>query len=361
MNTTENAAAIRSLEYPCGDPPSVGDAREIAPGVLWIRMPMPFRLDHINLWALRDGNGWAVVDTGLSTVDTAKAWSTLLGAAGPLRGERITRVLVTHMHPDHIGMAGWITRRFDCRLWMTRLEYLQCRVLMGDTVREAPEDGVRFYRKAGWSDDDIESYRARFGSFGKMIHPLPDSYRRVQDGEHIAIGDHQWQVVVGRGHSPEHACFYCPDLALMISGDQVLPRISSNVSVFPIEPEADPLGEWLASHAKITREVPDDVIVLPAHNEPFRGLHPRLEHLTDGHLRGLERLRERLAEPRRAVDVFPALFARPINDAQLMSLATGESMAHLNYLVQRGQARVEMRDGIAWYRRDGAGQEAAPQ
>ena len=223
MSSVESTEPAR-LEYPCGNPPPVGAVREIAPGVLWIRMPMPFRLDHVNLWAVRDGTGWAVVDTGLSTVETAVAWNTILGPSGPLRGERVTRVLVTHMHPDHVGMAGWITRRFDCRLWMTRLEYLHCRVLMGDTVREAPEDGVRFYRKAGWGDEDIESYRARFGSFGKMIHQLPDSYRRVHDGERFAIGDHQWQVVIGRGHSPEHACYYCPDLALMISGDQVLPR-----------------------------------------------------------------------------------------------------------------------------------------
>ena len=351
----EDAAATGALEYPCGSPPPVGGASEIAPGVLWIRMPMPFRLDHVNIWALRDGKGWAVVDTGLNTVETAKAWNSLLVPSGPLRGERVTRILVTHMHPDHVGMAGWISRRFDCRLWMTRLEYLNCRVLMADTVREAPEDGVRFYRQAGWSDDDLESYRARFGSFGKMIHPLPDSYRRVQDGERFTIGDRQWQVVVGKGHSLEHACYYCPDLAVMISGDQVLPRISSNVSVYPIEPDADPLAEWLASLAKIKREVPGDVLVMPAHNEPFRGLHERLDQLAAGHMRGLERLRAFLREPRRAVDVFPALFARPIQDAHLLSLATGESVAHLNYLARRGEARVEVKDGIAWYRSDGTG------
>ncbi len=352
---------MTTLVYPCGEPPEAAQTREIAPGVLWIRMPMPFALDHINLWAIRDGDaadadaGWAIVDTGLQTLDTATAWRKLLAPSGALAGQRVTRVLVTHMHPDHIGMAGWMTRRFDCRLWMTRLEYLNCRVLAADTGREAPEDGVRFYRQAGWSEDDLENYRARFGGFGKMIHQLPDSYQRLQDGQRLQIGAHEWQVVVGKGHSPEHACFHCPALGLFISGDQVLPKISSNVSVFPTEPEADPLGDWLASIAKIKREVPDEVLVLPAHNDPFKGLHARLDHLSGGHERGLGRLRAALHEPRRAVDVFGSLFARNItSEPQLLGLATGESQAHLNYLVQRGEVTVNVTEGVAWYLLAGA-------
>ncbi len=168
----------------------------------------------------------------------------------------MTRVIVTHMHPDHIGMAGWITRKFGCRLWITRLEYLMCRVLSADTGREAPEDALRFYRAAGWDQDALDTYQSRFGGFGKALHALPDSFRRLTDGEEIAIGDHVWRVVVGNGHSPEHACLYCPALKLMISGDQVLPRISSNVSVFPTEPDGDPLRDWLTSLARIKTRVP---------------------------------------------------------------------------------------------------------
>jgi glyoxylase-like metal-dependent hydrolase (beta-lactamase superfamily II) len=282
----------------------------------------------------------------------ANAWRTLLGASGPLGSRPVTRVLVTHMHPDHIGMAGWLTRRYDCRLWMTRLEYLQCRVLAADTGREAPEDGVRFFRRAGWTDEDIDTYRARFGGFGKMIHRLPDSYRRLVDGETVRIGANDWRIVIGRGHSPEHACLYCPALDLLISGDQVLPKISSNTSVHPTEPDADPLAEWLESIETIRAEVPDDVLVMPAHNEPFRGLHARLDHLERGQMRALERLREALKEPKRAVDVFGALFARPIgSEPNLLSLATGEAIACINYLLRRGEAVVDrLENGVAWYR-----------
>ncbi|MEX3815576.1 MBL fold metallo-hydrolase [Paraburkholderia sp. BR13439] len=341
------------LHYPCGEAPAAGTVSEIAPGVLWLRMPMPLALNHINLWALRDGNGWAVVDTGLQTSDTAAAWHKLFADGGALAQVRLTRVFATHMHPDHIGMAGWLTRKFDCRLWMTRMEYLMCRVLAADTGRAAPDDGVRFYRQAGWDDDAVELYRMRFGGFGKFVHAFPDSFRRLSDGETLNIGEHSWRVVTGNGHSPEHACFYCAESKLLISGDQVLPRISSNVSVFPTEPNANPMEDWLASLDKLQQMIPDDVLVLAAHNEPFRGLHERLDSLRRSHHATLDRLRQALVQPKRAVDVFPQLFSRPISSGEpgLLGMATGESIAHLNYLLRRGEAEMELRsDGCAWYR-----------
>jgi len=339
------------LIYPFEAPPEAGKTLEVAPGVVWMRLSLPMSLNHINVWGLEDQDGWAVVDTGMRNEDTLAAWRGLFHSTAEKRP--LTRVLVTHMHPDHVGMAGWLTRKFNCRLWMTRQEYLHCRVLAADTGREAPDDAIAFCRRAGWSDSAIENYRARFGNFGKYIHALPDSYRRMQDGEDIRIGKHTWRVVVGTGHSPEHACLYCPELKLLISGDQVLPRISSNVSVHPTEPDANPMHDWLTSLAKLRREVPDDVLVLPSHNDCFRGLHARLDYLAISQQRSLERLLKTLKEPRRVVDVFTTLFGRRIDetDAGLLNLATGESLACLNYLLHRGQVQRELDDaGVAFYR-----------
>jgi glyoxylase-like metal-dependent hydrolase (beta-lactamase superfamily II) len=338
-----------ALTYPMKSAPLPGQALEVAPGVHWLRMNLPLALNHINLWALEDGDGWTLVDTGMQTEEIAAAWRTVI--SGPMADRAVKRVICTHMHPDHIGMAGWLTRRFGCPLWTSRLEYLTCRTLVADTGREAPADAIRFYRAAGWDADAIEHYKTRFGSFGKMVYALPDSYRRIADGDEFLIGGRAWQVVVGRGHSPEHVCLYCPELRILICGDQVLPKITSNVSVFPIEPDADPLTDWLESLAAIRLRVRDDVLVLPSHNEPFHGLHARIEQLIQGHEQALLRLIQALSERKTAADIFGILFRRRV-DGELLTMATGESVAHLNCLIRRGHATRTVDDaGVAWYER----------
>jgi glyoxylase-like metal-dependent hydrolase (beta-lactamase superfamily II) len=349
-SSDEPASATAGLTYPFAAAPQPGYALSVAPGLMWLRMPLPFSgLDHINLWALEEASGWTLIDSGMQTPDTAAYWQQAF--AGPLARRPATRVICTHMHPDHVGMAGWLTRQYDCRLWMTRLEYLTCRVLVADTGREAPADGLRFYHAAGWDADALAAYEARFGAFGKAVYTLPDSYRRIVDGEELLIGGRTWRAVIGRGHSPEHLCLHSAELRVLISGDQVLPRITSNVSVFPTEPEANPLQEWLESLASIAQRVPDDVLVLPAHNEPFHGLHARLAALINGHEQRLANMHEELSTPRRAIDVFGVLFRRRVG-ADMLIMATGESVAHLNCLIARKLAVRELDPaGIAWYRR----------
>lgn len=341
----------QDLQYPFRQRPDPGEALTVRPGIHWLRMPMPFVLNHINLWVLEGPDGWTVIDTGLRTVDVAAAWNNLLAPEGALGGRRVARVVVTHMHPDHVGMAGWLTRRFDCPFHMTRLEYLNCRVMVADTGREAPPDGLRFYARAGWSERDLDHYRMRFGEFGKMIHPLPDSFERLTDGQVLRLDHNDWEVIVARGHSPEHACLYCRELDVLISGDQILPKITSNTSVYPIEPSADPIGDWLTSIEDIRRRVPDSVLVLPAHNDPFLGLHLRLQQLHDSTLLAMGRVRQALTEPRRVIDLVREVFPSPIaNNPTQLGLATGETIAHLNYLSRQGHVRVERREDADWYR-----------
>jgi glyoxylase-like metal-dependent hydrolase (beta-lactamase superfamily II) len=341
------AVTTAQVRYPVEGEPGIGDgsAKEVAPGVLWLRMPLRGPLRWINVWALGDHEGWTIVDTGIQSPETIDAWQQAFGRV--LLGRPVKRVLATHMHPDHCGVAGWLTERFGVRLWMSRLEYLTCRLMAADTGRQAPPEGIGFYRAAGWDVAAIERYQAKFGRFGETIYPLPGAYRRICDAEVLQIGSHNWAVVVGSGHSPEHACLYCAELKLLISGDQVLPKISSNVSVYPVEPDADPLADWLTSLTALKLRVPDDVLVLPAHNTPFLGLHARVDQLHAHHHRGLVRLQERLVTRRRVVDVFETLFSRPIAD-ETLGMATGEAVAHLNYLRSLDRAIRETDEEGIW-------------
>lgn len=338
------------LDYPLEGVPDVGDTMEILPGLHWVRMPLPFSLKWINLWLIDDGEpGWTIVDTGIPLDETRDAWRQIFEKK--LAGRPVWRIIVTHMHPDHSGNAGWLSRKFPgAGLWMTQLEYLTCRMLVADTGRDAPQAGIDFYNAAGWTQAQVGNYRERFGEFGRAVSQMPDSYRRLRDGGTIRLGGHDWQAIIGRGHSPEHCCLYSEALNVMISGDQLLPRISSNVSVHPTEPLANPLADWIASCEKLRDMVPEDVLVLPAHNEPFHGAHKRLDHLVKGHEAALKRLKQRLEEaPRRVVDVFPAVFGRAIGD-DVLSMATGEALAHLRCLIERGEAGVERDgDGVDWY------------
>jgi glyoxylase-like metal-dependent hydrolase (beta-lactamase superfamily II) len=321
---------------------------------------VPGSLNHINLWILDDpgfpasagtgepeAGGVAIVDTGLNIPAAREAWDALF--AGPLAGRPVTRIICTHFHPDHLGLAGWLTERFGVRLWMTRGEWLFGRMLTAD-IRDAPPPEAKAYqRAAGWSEARIAEEAAKgWGRFAAMVSPMPLGIVRMQEGDEIGLGARRWRVVIGSGHSPEHACLLDEAGKLLIAGDQVLPRITSNVSLSLSEPEADPLGEWLASIAKL-RQLPDDLLVLPSHGEPFYGLHARLDALDGGHRGRLDALHVHLAEPRRALDCFTILFGRQIDDGSL-GLATGEAMAHLRRLEVEGRAVREARDGVLWFR-----------
>ena len=333
--------------YEAADYPAPGEVREIATDVYWVRMPMPGRLDHINVWILRDYDGWTIVDTGLNREDIRDLWEGIFEQH--LEGKPVTRVFSTHLHGDHTGLAGWLVSRWDIELWMSRTDFFMCKLMAADGPSDIPEDALRFYHRAGFSEQRLSEYRARFGSFGASISPLPTGFHRVSDGDYIDIGGREWRVVVGRGHAPEHVCLYCPELKTLIGGDQVLPRITPNVSVNPSEPLANPLKDWLTSCVHLRDVLPSNLLVLPAHQRLYYGLHERLTALIHHHETALSRLYDLCSEPKRAVDVFPAVFNSTITDATFF-MATGESIAHINCALDRRMIAVEEhKDGVAWY------------
>jgi glyoxylase-like metal-dependent hydrolase (beta-lactamase superfamily II) len=322
---------------------------QVADGVFWIRMPIGGRLDSINVWLLRDYDGWTVVDTGIFGENVQKLWQAIFD--NHLEGLPIKRVIATHLHTDHTGNAGWICRQWGCELWMSQSDFYMCKVMAADGPSDVPDDAIKFYRRAGFDEDRLDRYRSRFGQFGANIAPLPAGYRRITDGQYIDVGGREWRSVIGYGHAPEHVCLYCPELKLIIGGDQILPRITPNVSVQPSEPYANPLKDWINSCIHFRELLPPNLLVLPAHESLYEGVHERLTALIDWHEVALEKLYDLCDTPKRAVDVFPALFKNEIQEWTFFP-ATGESIAHLHCAQERRMLTVEEDEhGVAWWRR----------
>ena len=321
-------------DYPFDGQPNAGETIEVVPSVHWLRMPLPFKLDHINLWLLDDDDGWTIVDTGIATDEVKENWKRIDNRY--FQNKPAKRVIVTHFHPDHVGLAGWLSERFGVPMWMPLTEWALGRMLSLDTAETIGDNYHKFYRAAGFDDSMTEMIKARVGRYSELISPIPSTFTRVADDDEINIGGRRWRVIVGTGHAPEHACLYCQELGVLISGDQILPRISPNISVLSHEPDADPLRQFLSSLEKF-RPLPHDTLVLPSHDWPFHGLQGRVDDLVQHHLERLEETFACCHQPATGVDVLRRLFDRELDNHQVF-FAIGESLAHLHYLV--GEDRV---------------------
>ena len=327
------------LHYPLGETlPQPGEALDLAPGLRWVRMGLPFALDHINLWLLRDRidgrEGWTIVDCGIASDDTRANWEKVF--AERLDGLPVLRVMATHFHPDHLGLAHWLTEKWNCRLWMSATDFNLARLASSSTVGMGGASAADFFGSHGLTDpESLEKIRARADYYPKMVPNVPASYRRLMDGTTVDIGGRTWRCIAGYGHAPEHISLFCEDAKLLISGDMVLPRISTNVSVVDVEPEADPLNLYLDSLARYL-ELPADTLVLPSHGKPFTGLHQRVDQLREHHD---ERLADVMtactAAPAHAAGLLNVLFKRKL-DLHQTTFAMGEAIAHLHALAADG-------------------------
>jgi glyoxylase-like metal-dependent hydrolase (beta-lactamase superfamily II) len=346
---TKDALESR-LHYPQGAAlPEPGRALVVAPGVKWIRMTLPFALDHINLWLLRDQidgvEGWTVVDCCIARDEAKAQWEQVF--ANELDGLPVLRVLVTHMHPDHIGLADWLCEKWQVMLWASATDYNAARIASQSTTGFGGESAMVFFGAHGMTDpDDLEKIRQRTGYYPNLVPSVPRHYRRIMDGQRVRIGGRNWRCISGYGHAPEHIALYCADIQTLISGDMVLPRISTNVSVYDVEPEGDPLALFLESLDRYL-PLPADTLVLPSHGKPFTGLHERIQQLKDHHRDRLAEVHEACQQaPSSAMDMIPVLFTRAL-DLHQTTFAMGEAVAHLHRLWFDGQLKRERcADGI---------------
>ncbi|HEU4924750.1 MAG TPA: MBL fold metallo-hydrolase [Burkholderiales bacterium] len=335
-----------SLEYPFPEIPAPGRTVEVAPGMHWLSMPLPFKLDHINLWLIEEEEGanagWTVVDTGIGNAETRALWEKILGKT------HVKRVVLTHYHPDHAGNAAWLCERYGAELWTTQGEYLTAHAVRTASAGYTPDAVLAVFRKNGLDEERAARMRGPRNRYADLVPDFPHSYRRIIEGDEITLGKHRWRAIVGHGHAPEHLSLYCQELNTVIAGDMLLSTISTNVSVWSIDPEGDPLRLFLDSVARY-RELPEDVLVLPSHGKPFRGAHRRVEELQKHHESRLGELVRSLEKPQSAAELLGVLFRRPLDTHQTF-FAMGEAIAHLHYLYYAGRAkRAQGKDGIMRY------------
>ena len=342
---------MSSLDYPFAELPAPGTTLEVAPGVRWLRMPLPFQLDHINLWLLEDRNEkgpcWTIVDTGIGNTATRQLWEQIFSTV--LKNSSVKRIIVTHYHPDHAGNAAWLCERFGVELWMTQAEYLTAHAVRTAGAGYTGEAVLEVFRKNGLEEERRAAMSARGNRYAQLVPAFPHAYRRILEGERLQIGGRSWRAIVGYGHAPEHLSLYCRDLNVVIAGDMLLSTISTNVSVWSVDPEGDPLRLFLDSIARY-RDLPSEVLVLPSHGKPFRGAHLRIEELRKHHEARFADVMESLRErPKSAGELLGVLFRRPL-DAHQTFFAMGEAIAHLHYLYYAGRAsRALGEDGVMRY------------
>ena len=341
------AAEAPGLLHPWPEPPEGGTATEVAPGIRWIRMPLPFALNHINLWLLDDGAGITVVDTGIGLPPTRELWERLF--AVELADRPIVRVVTTHFHPDHMGNADWLTRRFGVELWCPQAEWLMAQLAWQGMGGNDSEKRLGHYRRHGVPESQVEAFRERGNHYRQLVPTVAREFRAVREGDVLTIGGRRWHAFTVLGHAPEHACLFCPEANVLISGDQVLPKITTNVSVWPDQPRGNPLRLYLDSLTRF-RPLPEDTLVLPSHGLPFRGLHRRLDYLRLHHDERLAETIDAISEPRTASELVPVLFRRQLDTHQL-GFAIGETLAHLHYLEAEGQAERLVADGTHRFRK----------
>ncbi len=332
-------AMPETLEFPYSAPPPAGEIIEVRPGVLWARLALPFRLDHVNVYLIEDGAGLALIDTGIDNAASRKTWEALL--AGPLAGQKLTRIIATHFHPDHIGLAGWLCERFDLELAMSHTEYLMMLNIRLDPSALKSEPYRSFYRSHGLSDESTEILLGNGLQYLRMVSTPPRTFRRIVAEDRITVGGRTFEAIAGAGHSPEQIMLHSAEDNLILCGDQVLARISPNVSVEAMDPDGDPLGLYLRSLDRLKRTLPEDVLVLPGHNLPFVGLATRADELIAHHDARCRAIVEacRVA-PQTVAELVPVIFGRKIDDPHQLVFAFGEALAHVNAMVRAGRVRI---------------------
>jgi glyoxylase-like metal-dependent hydrolase (beta-lactamase superfamily II) len=328
------------LDFPWKAPAAPGEVTEVAKGLLWARLPLPFRLDHVNIWLLEEEDGWTVIDTGCATPEIMEVWERLL--EGPMRGKPIIRVVATHGHVDHMGLTGSLVERFNADFMGTFAEWAWARLSHTHDVPRSSDTHHSYLVRNGFDDEEADKLVRSRRRFIDLSSPIPGWITEIRDGDKVRLGGMEWRVIVTRGHAFEHASFYNEENAILIAGDHVLPRISSVIAVYEMTPKGDPLGDYLDSFPQFDG-ISEGTLILPSHGLPYRGIHQRIAELRDHHRLRLDATAFFLSNPSTALELSRAMFPH-IEGPDNIGFALGETLAHVNYLVARNIVEERLDD-----------------
>ena len=336
INVSMEANNQKKLEYPFSNRPKDGELLNVKGGIHWLRMPLPIALNHINLWLIEGNNGFTIIDSGMSTDEAKGIWRNIFNEF--VSPKKVEKILITHMHLDHSGLAGWLSSELNIDPHFTQKEHNETQKIIGGMSDEQIDLALDYYRKCGYDKKSEDQFRERIGLRKSLSSHKVEEIIVIKDGDVLNLSDGEWKVIIVEGHSPEHACLYNKENNVFICGDALLPRITPNVSVNPISPDANPLQSWIESLEKIKSVIPNDALVLPSHGYPYVGAHYRIDAIIENHFKKLESVLEAITEPKNVTDLFSLLFKSEINEHTRV-LAVGETMSHLNFLIGKGEIK----------------------
>ncbi len=324
--------------------------RQVLPGILMFTLPVDYGIDHVNIYLIRDGEGWCLFDTGADCEAARALW--LRALAGPLAAG-LTRIIVSHHHPDHLGLAVWLQERTGAPILMREEELA---VAWQTHVASASDRAycIDFMRRHGLAPEAAQQVVGGVLQ-SNMACAVPERVEPLEAGQTLHIGDHAFDVLVLGGHSIAQICLYEPRLRLLLTGDQLLERITPNIGVWPYG-ETDPLPRYLDSLRIIAGMEIEHV--LPAHHRVYHAGVERAHGLVAHHQRALRKFMARLgAGGMNATELSYAVYGAQ-GDPLHGYLAMGETLAHLLWLARSGYVRGEETSAATrWYPVTAAGGE----
>lgn len=326
-----------------------GGVEQVAPGIWRITMPLPFALRWVNAYLLQGDGEYCLIDAGLATPDAEAFMLQGLVAAG-ISPPQLSTMVLTHAHPDHIGLAGRFQQASGAPVFMLRMERQRMQGIWAAEDSQAVESVSTYYIKYGMPPEESALEKGAMAATRRLV-TVPQQVTSLEEGQQVRLAGELYEVIWTPGHADGHICLWRASDGVLIAGDHILPRISPNISLYP-NSRPNPLQDYLDSLKKV-RDLPAR-LVLPGHGFPLTGLAARADELAKHHQERIEETMQIVAEVQGAsgastYQVAEGLFAGRLDSLQNRRFAFAEALAHLEYLRFEGRLMYREEQGVVRY------------